>query len=274
MCKKLVCILIIVLLSACARKGEEGGKCLTGGICSQPDLRCARNGTCQKCGIEGRQCCAGSTCSEMLTCTGEGYCEKCGFEGEKCCSSEPRCIGSICGNDEVCRQCGDEGEVCCPGLEVACKRGYCNTQGICVASDCDAQGKCIGCGSPLTPCCAGGRCNEITFCSPENICQPCGSIGEPPCAANSCRGWLRLSEGICDSPFQEGRPEDVSICLRALAGHEDKSRRDWCYWYLAFQTKDPSHCDSVEWQDAKSRCLEGADPEDYSIQTVIDFNTN
>ncbi len=272
--QKLVVIFIIVLFTACAKKGAEGGECLPGNQCAEAGLRCAPNGTCQKCGIEGRQCCAGDACSGMLTCTGEGFCENCGWEGEQCCSSDPQCINSICAAGGICRQCGDEDEVCCPDQEVACKRGYCSAQGVCVATLCDENGNCSGCGSVLGPCCSGGRCNEVSLCSVENVCEPCGSLSQQPCAGGACRGWLVLMNGVCDSPFSQTAFNDASVCLSAYEGYDDKSQRDWCYWYLAYSTGDASACNSIEWQNAQTMCLEGDNPDDYYVQQVLDFSQN
>jgi len=68
------------------------------------------------------------------------------------------------------------------------------------------------------------------------------------------------------SPFEVDPSTDVAICEDVEEGAgSDRSRRDWCYWYAAYQRGDTSICDNIEWDEMREKCVAGGNPDSYYI---------
>ena len=99
----------------------------------------------------------------------------------------------------------------------------------------------------------------------EGICAPCGELDETDCPGGACKGWFQLQDGLCINPFELSPSTDLSICTAAPEGNSDRSERDWCYWYAAYDKSEPDICLNIEWDDMKEHCNEGKNPDDYYI---------
>jgi hypothetical protein len=80
-----------------------------------------------------------------------------------------------------------------------------------------------------------------------------------------CKGWLTCSGGDCLNPFELDPATSVTICERAEEGGDERSQRDWCYWYAAYHKDDLAFCEQMEWATARAKCLDGEDPASYLI---------
>lgn len=80
-----------------------------------------------------------------------------------------------------------------------------------------------------------------------------------------CQGWFVFQYELCVSPFAVDPGADASLCENASQGSGDRSERDWCYWYAAYQLQDVAICEGIEWEDMKEHCMAGHDPDVYYI---------
>jgi hypothetical protein len=90
-------------------------------------------------------------------------------------------------------------------------------------------------------------------------------MSETSCPNDTCKGWFQFQAGLCVSPFEVDPDTDLSICSAAPEGNSDRSERDWCYWYAAYQKSEAEICENIEWDEMKERCVAGGDPDDYYI---------
>ena len=257
--RKILFLIILGLLLGC--KGEVGQKCQKGGLCKDNYSYCNDTGVCERCGYLNQPCCPTSGCfSDNQKCE-SGVCIECGKEGQPCCFGEEPCgsQGMNYCNAGVCERCGTTGEVCCPGENPCFLPEY----DVCKAGICES------CGGYNDPCCAGSLCREGYNCMPDNSCVSCGGWDENAClVGTSCQSWLAPIDGVCGSPFKANPGTDADLCLSAKI--EDTSYgKDWCYWHAAYFKQDLSLCDQILWGDARDKCSQNENPEDYYIWTTF-----
>jgi len=121
------------------------------------------------------------------------------------------------------------------------------------------------CGYEGNPCCPGEACRKWHLCGSDSTCQTCGGLDETSCPGEVCRGWLTYRSGQCANSFALDPGTDTSICEAAEAGGDDKSYRDWCYWYAAYLKGDLGLCQNIEWAAMQEKCEEGEDPDYYYV---------
>ena len=298
--KKVVHLIFIILLSACASEGNEGEKCLEGNLCASTTLACNLknrcetcgaqqfqpcceggkcqkkglfcdpSGLCQPCGSEGNACCPGQQCDGNMVCGQDNFCQSCGSLGSPCCPGDKCDENQVCDMDKYCVPCGFEGEACCPGNDNQCLLSACDINSQCVVDLCDENGKCQPCGYYQEPCCAGGSCQTGLLCNPQSTCDYCGELYTPPCQDNKCNAWYIPIENECSDPFEKKPESDISICQKAEPGYTYSTNRDWCFWSAAFHKNDASICKQISWEDMVEKCVQGEDPGDYYLTTTFD----
>ena len=291
--KNVIFLSMILILTACQASGTEGGKCLYGNTCTESNLICNNKNTCEICGNNNKLCCAEGICQNGLACTESGYCQYCGGVGDPCCEGsdcqtnlrcdddqtcqycgivgDPCCEGgicdvsSVCDSQSICQPCGMKGQPCCKSGGYACYEGICGSGDTCQTEICDSGGNCIECGIVSQPCCEGGTCQLGYVCGESNQCESCGWRGSKACAGGTCSGFWQDVNGICSNPFEVDPAAQVSLCENVEPGYSDATKRDWCYWYAAYQKEDTSICTMIVWGAIKEKCQELADPDDYSV---------
>lgn len=296
--KNFTLLLLLLLISACASKGNAGEKCLEGSQCSSADLACNSenrcetcggthhlccggnkclikgdycevDGFCQPCGIEGSECCVGGRCSGNSVCSNDNFCEICGSAGSPCCPGKKCDENLSCNKDNFCEFCGQEiGSPCCPGNENKCLFGACDINNICVEKICDESGSCRQCGRYEEPCCEGGSCEKGYLCNAQSTCEYCGELFTPPCEDYQCIGWYIPVDNVCSDPFEKDPGYDISICQDLEPGYKYSTDQDWCLWSAAFYKKDASLCSQISWDDMVHKCQQGEDPNDYYLTTT------
>lgn len=122
------------------------------------------------------------------------------------------------------------------------------------------------------PCCEGNTCDEWHFCTTNSTCASCGQLDEVSCPDEECKGWFELLDGQCVNPFEANPSTNMYICESAEeGGGGDRSRRDWCYWYAAYQKGDTAICEHIEWDAMRDECAAGGNPDHYYV--TIYFGT-
>ena len=298
--RRVVLLIFIILLSACASKGNEGERCIEGNQCasdalacnlknrcetcgSQPfqpcceggkcqnnELFCDPGGLCQPCGSEGNACCPGQLCNGNMVCGQDNFCQSCGSPEGPCCPGEKCGENLVCGLENYCTMCGFESEACCPGNENQCILSACDNNNLCVVELCDENGKCQSCGNYQESCCAGGSCQSGLLCNPQSTCEYCGELYTPPCQDNKCNGWYIPVDNECRDPFENNPGSDISICQKTEPGYTYYINRDWCIWSAAFYKKDTSICGQLSWDDMVEKCKQGEDPGNYYLTTTYE----
>lgn len=174
-------------------------------------------------------------------------------------------MSSTCDQAGMCVACGASGQSCCLGSEYPCWEGACVADNTCQTQICDASGNCAECGILTQPCCEGGVCGTGYICGDDDICTNCGWRGDPVCADGNCVGYWQNVNGLCENPFEIDPAADITLCEQVEPGYSNRNERDWCYWYAAFYKKDTSPCAMIVWSTMQEKCLELADPNEYSV---------
>jgi hypothetical protein len=124
---------------------------------------------------------------------------------------------------------------------------------------------CTFCGGENLPCCADGSCREWHVCTAEETCATCGDIDEDGCPGGECKGWFTFFNGQCVNTFAVDPNAQSSLCETAEEGSGSKSRRDWCYWYAAYEKGDTALCAPIAWGEMREKCEAGADPDHFYV---------
>ncbi len=266
-----IILFIFFILSACSAESEV----IIGEVISE-NCKEARNS-----GIE--------ICNDNQVCGEDAVCHPCGKIGELCCGDNICNDDGVCGIDGICNECGNKDERCCLNEE-------CNSQNICTI-----DGFCRSCGSEQELCCEGNKCQELHICDSDGLCKPCGHDGLPVCEGelctdwhinengvcircggenqlicplvgcggwyipvlcNECSSWLEQFNGLCANPFKAFGNIEGTWC------ENFEGNQDMCYWNAAYFRKDLSYCENIELKEAKEKCLNGANPENYAIYNI------